>query len=385
MDATCWANRRGYGRFARELLPRLVEVGSDHEFVCFLDARAAASFELSAPNVTPVVVPQRVSPTEAAAADSNRGMGDMLRLTRAVRQARPDVFFSPSVYTYFPLPLGMPAVVTVMDAIPERFPRLTLPTPKARLFWRAKTALAVAQARRILTISDYAAKEVAAVHPRASGRIRVATLAPADVYRTQSSPEAVARTAAQVGLPAGARWFAFVGGFSPHKYVDVIVRALASLGSDLPVHLVLVGATRGDAFLGAGDAIGTVVAAQGLEDRVHWTGYLPDEQVRDLLAGAVAVVLPSASEGFGLPPVEGAAQGTPTIATTESPLPELLAGGGVFVPPGAVGPIAAAMRTLLADVARRDAMGRVARERALALSWGATAEATLATLLEAAQ
>lgn len=363
----------------------MVEVGSDHEFVCFLDARAAASFELTAPNVTPVVVPQRVSPTEAAAADSNRGVGDMLRLTRAVRQARPDVFFSPSVYTYFPLPLGMPAVVTVMDAIPERFPRLTLPTPKARLFWRAKTALAVAQARRVLTISDYAAKEVAAVHPRARGRIRVATLAPADVYRTQSSPEAVARTAAQVGLPAGARWFAFVGGFSPHKYVDAIVRALASLGNDFPVHLVLVGATRGDSFLGAGDAIGTVVAAQGLEDRVHWTGYLPDEQVRDLLAGAVAVVLPSASEGFGLPPVEGAAQGTPTIATTESPLPELLAGGGLFVPPGAVGPIAAAMRTLLTDVARRDAMGRVARERALALSWGATAEATLATLLEAAQ
>jgi glycosyltransferase involved in cell wall biosynthesis len=99
----------------------------------------------------------------------------------------------------------------------------------------------------------------------------------------------------------------------------------------------------------------------------------------------VATVLPSAAEGFGLPAVEAAACGTPVIATTESPLPRLLDGGGIFVPPGDVDAIAAAMLRLLEDAPLRKAMSRAALDRARALTWEASALAVLAAIREAAQ
>jgi glycosyltransferase involved in cell wall biosynthesis len=387
VDATCWANARGYGRFVREILPAMVTLAPADEFLCFLDRRAADRFSLDAPNVTPIVVNQSVSPTEAAAADSNRSPLDMLRLTRAVGRARPDVFFSPSVYTYFPLPPRIPAVVTIMDAIAERFPEYTLPTRRARLFWRAKVWLALRQSRLVLTISDYAAKEIADVHRLASARIRVATLAPAAVYREVTDAEAVAAAARAAGVPPGARWFLYVGGFSPHKHVEALVRAHArtARAHPEPPHLVLVGARSGDGFLGAQDAIAQAIADCATGSLVHWTGFLPDATMRDLMAGALATALPSASEGFGLPPVEGAATGTPTIATSASPLPQLLAGGGIFVPPGDEDALVAAMAQMLADERGRRAMGAVARTRASALTWQAAAGRALDAIREAAR
>jgi len=66
VDASCWANERGYGRFTRELMGAMVREAPADQFVFFLDDRANARFTLAAPNVTRVLVRQRVSPTEAA-------------------------------------------------------------------------------------------------------------------------------------------------------------------------------------------------------------------------------------------------------------------------------------------------------------------------------
>jgi hypothetical protein len=179
VDATCWANPRGYGRFARELLRAVVQEAPEHEFVCFADRASLDSFELSATNLRRVEVPLTVPPVTAAAADGYRAPMDLLRLTRAVYRERPDLFFSPSVYTYFPLPPRQRAVVTVHDAIAERFPELTLPSARARLFWKAKVALAIRQARLVLTVSEYAAREFRANASVSRSRRRPRPIAPA--------------------------------------------------------------------------------------------------------------------------------------------------------------------------------------------------------------
>lgn len=386
VDATCWANGRGYGRYTRELVAAMVAEAPADEFVCFLDAAAREQFALRAPNVTAVVVPQRVSPTAAAGADSARSPFDMLRLTRAVAQSGVDVFFSPSVYTYFPLPPRLRAVVTVHDAIAERFPELTMPGWRARLFWNAKVWLALRQARLVLTVSDFAAREITEVLRVPRALLRVALEAPAAVYRPSDDPADVARVAAACGIPAGARWIVYVGGFNPHKRVEDLVQAHAALARTRtnPPLLALVGTIGGDVFHGAHASIHAAIEVAGTASLVRWTGFLPDEELRHLLTGAVALALPSMAEGFGLPAVEAAACGTPVVATTASPLPELLAGGGVFVAPGDVGALQQALARLLDDEPARVRLGAAARVRAAALSWPAGARAALAAIREAA-
>lgn len=386
VDACSWINERGYGRFARELLAAMVAAHPEVSFVFFMDRWARERLELAAPNLDVEVVEQGDAPTRAAAAAGNRSPLDMLRLTRAVRARPTDVFFSPSVYTYFPLPPGQRAVVTIHDAIAERFPELTLPTARARMFWNAKVRLAIWQARLLLTVSEYSARDLVSVLGIAKERVRVTSEAPSPAYRPSESPGDIERAAREVGLPAGARWLTYVGGFNPHKHVDLVVRAHAACldPGGAPLHLLLVGDAGRDVFHGDGARIRAAIEAAGTQARVHWAGFVPDEKLRHLHSGAVALMLPSACEGFGLPAVEAAACGAPVIATRESPLPELLEGGGIFVRPGDEGELVSALRTLLGDEPARRRMGTVARERVAAMSWPRSAATTMAVLREAA-
>jgi glycosyltransferase involved in cell wall biosynthesis len=386
VDATCWANGRGYGRFARELLRAMVIQGASHEFVCFVDDRAARCFDLTGAGVRMVVVPQTASPTTAASAAGSRSVGDMWRMTQAVSRAKLDVFFSPSVYTYFPLPPSLAAVITFHDAIADRFPELTLPSRRARLFWRIKVQMALAQSRIVLTVSDYAAAEVSKTLGVDRGRIRVAVEAAASIYRPSESSQDIGDAARRAGVPNGRRWFTYVGGFNPHKHVDAIVRAHAALVRDVPDPplLVLVGALDDDTFFGSQQRIRDEIARCGTADQVRWAGFVPDDELRHLLSGALALILPSESEGFGLPAVEAAACGIPVIATRESPLPQLLDGGGIFVAPGDELALGVAMRRLATDEPYRRELASGALACARALSWESSARSALAALTEAA-
>ncbi|MFL5620539.1 MAG: glycosyltransferase family 4 protein [Gemmatimonadaceae bacterium] len=388
VDAACLANGRGYGRFTRELLAALVESAREHQFVLYADRASATSVDLDAPNVRVVHVAQNVSPAHAAAADGYRSPADMFRLTRAVWRDRPDVFWSPSVYTYFPLPPGQPSLITIHDTITERFPELTMPTRRARLFWKAKVQLALWQATLVLTVSDFAAAEIEEMLGVSPDRLRVAGEAAARTFRPSTAREA-ADAARAVGVPAGAPWFTYVGGFTPHKHVDHIVRAHGVLVSEAlqrgdPVpYLVLVGTTSADNFHGVGAGINEAIAECGTSEVVRWTGFMPDETLRHLLTGTRALLLPSENEGFGLPAVEAAACGAPVVATTASPLPHLLEGGGYFIAPGDGEALVVGMRALL-DEGERDRRGRIALERAARLTWRASARATLAALHDVA-
>ena len=126
VDATSWVNRRGYGRFARNALTRLVELDGETTYVFVLDSATEA--ELPGERLT---VKLSRPPAEAASADSYRPPADLLRLGAAVTRARFDAFLFPSVYTYFPS-VGAPSVVGVHDLIADDFPELTLPSRRAR-------------------------------------------------------------------------------------------------------------------------------------------------------------------------------------------------------------------------------------------------------------
>jgi glycosyltransferase involved in cell wall biosynthesis len=387
IDATCWANERGYGRFTREIVSAMAALAPNDEFVCFLDRKSADLFRLTAPNVRRVVIELREAPVVAASAAGRRRLGDILRMTRAVAREPLDVFLSPSVYTYFPLPLRLPAVITIHDAIPERFSALTFPSARSRLFWRMKVRLALIQSRLVLTVSDHAANELVRVLGIARARVRVALEAPSPEYTPSRSEADVAMAAERVGLPSGARWFVYVGGFNPHKNVPAIVRAHAALAKELgpaAPYLLLVGTRERDVFQTEGADIQATVESGGASHFVRWTGFIEDEMLRDLHSGSLGLILVSESEGFGLPAVEAAACGAPVIATTDSPLPELLKGGGIFIRPGDDAGLLSAMRTLAVDEKKRRELGTAALAAARKLTWDHGARAALSAIREAA-
>jgi glycosyltransferase involved in cell wall biosynthesis len=380
VDATTLANGRGFGRFTRELLSAMLPTSPDVAWSLFVDERAAGEarrIAAGAPNARVIVVPQAVSPTVAAAADGNRSLPDMLRFTRAVAREALDAFFSPAVYAYFPLPPGLPTLVCLHDTIAERFPELTLPTARARLFWKLKSRLALTQSRLVLTVSEYSARDLILYYGLDRSRVRVALEAPSAAYAPSDDQPAIRAAATLHGVSAGAPWFLYIGGFNPHKHVDVLVTAHArvSAASGQSPHLVLVGALN-DVFHDNIEAIRERVSQSGTGALVHWAGFVADDQLRYLISGAVAVVLASECEGFGLPAVEAAACGTPVIATTQSPLPELLPGGGYFVAPRDVDALSAAMLSLLTDPTHRAACGRAALDGARKLSWTRAAQVT---------
>ena len=385
IDATCWANARGYGRFTRELLRHLAAASAEHELLLFLDDASRESCDLEGPNIARRVVSLGSAPTEAASADGYRSPTDLLRMTRAVATEPLDVFFFPSVYTYFPLPLDLPAVVTIHDAIAERFPELTFANGRARMFWNAKVALALRQATRVLTVSDFARDDLTR-HLGIDGRLIDVTEESAAAHYRPADASEVRAAAARYGLGTDDRWFTYVGGFNPHKHVDLLVRAHGELCRQVeaPPHLLLVGTRETDVFHGAGDTIQAAIDETGSGDWVHWTGFVPDDDLRGLHSGALAVVLPSACEGFGLPAVEAAACRCPVIATTQSPLPALLEGGGFFIEPGSTTPIRHAMRALYDDSALRERLADTALARASDLSWVEGARRALRSLERAA-
>jgi alpha-1,3-rhamnosyl/mannosyltransferase len=327
-----------------------------------------------------------VAPTLAAASGSSRSPVDMLRLTAAVRRERLDAFFSPSVYGFFPLPPGLPAVVAVHDAIAERFPALTLPTRRDRLFWRMKVRLALRQASLVLTVSEYARAEIVRHLGIDPTDIRVTLEGVSAEYRPSADAAAIRTAATHVGVAAGTRWLMYVGGFNPHKRVDLLVRAHAAVAKrhpSAPLALVLAGPQE-EGFHQDLAGIRAAIAECGTGDLVRWAGYLEDDELRHLHSGAVALVLPSESEGFGLPAVEAASCGAPVIATTSSPLPQILEGGGIFVPPGDLPALEQAIERLATNEDERRAMGRRALERARLLSWPKSAEVALDALHDVA-
>lgn len=369
VDATCWSNRRGYGRFARALLGATLALDRSSEYIFFTDD-AADEFPLPA-GVEIVRVAADVPTIRAAGASGRRSLKDMWANSRAISSRKLDLFFFPSVYSYVPLTSSVPELVTIHDVIPELFPELVFPNLRSRLFWRAKVALACRQARFVLTVSEYSRKCLAEELRITPSRLRVINEAGDPAFRPMKDfdPGLFRR---RIGLPDAARFITYVGGFSPHKNLGMLVDVFRELHAEprfADVRLVLGGDFQGDVFFSCYKQLRQQVEAAGLNDLVLFPGYLNDEDLLLLLNSADVLALPSFCEGFGLPAVEAAACGAPVVATTRSPLPGLLGEGAIAVEPENRAGWRDALALVLGNPAQRERMRAAGLAAAGKLSW----------------
>lgn len=373
VDACCWSNRRGFGRFTRELVAHLVAGAPEHDFLLVVDRATAAACRL--PEGAEVcVVDTRAQPTRAASAQGSRSPADLWRLGRAASAQRLDAFFFPAVYSYYPLTRRMPTAVTFHDAIAEQHPTLIFPGLRSRLFWRAKTWLALRQADRVVTVSEAARGQIAAAFGYPEAAIRVIPEGTDPAFRPTADREMVARVLAQYQLPAGCPLILYVGGISPHKNLEGLVRALAREEAVAQAwHLALVGDYADDSFHSCYRGLSDLCRGLGLQGRVTFTGYVPDDHLVALYNAATMLVLPSFSEGFGLPVVEAMACGVPVAASRRGSLPEVLGSAGVLFDPEDHRDITAAILRLLGSPALRERLRSEGLRQVERYSWAGAA------------
>lgn len=380
VDATCWQNRRGYGRHARALLGALVRADRGGQYTFFVDHDPAPGDFPDGADVRRVgaSVPAAV----AASADGRRSLADMRRMSRALSAAAVDVLLFPTVYTYVPVFTRAKKVLVIHDVIAERFPHLTLPRRTARLFWKAKVALGRRQADALVTVSEHSRRGLASHFGIDPTRIQVVSEAADPVFRRLDDPAPTLKLR-DLGLDGPGRTVVYVGGFNPHKNLELLVTAFSRLAARpgfADVRLVLVGDDQKDVFHSYAGALRRQIEDLGIGKRVVFTGFLPDADLAVLLNRAAVLALPSLLEGFGLPAVEAAACGCPVVATTESPLPELLGDGGRFASPRNTAAWERELGDVLASLAVRADMRAAGLEAARRLTWDAAARQMLGVL-----
>ncbi len=257
---------------------------------------------------------------------------------------------------------GQTLVVTVHDAVPYTHPE-TL-TPRGAAWHRVMIERAAGLAGTIVVPTHAVAAELTAAG--VSGRMVVVGEGAAASLSGPISGATVAAVRNRFGLPE--RYVLAVGTLEPRKGLDVLMDALATEPAR-DVLLVVVGQP------GWGETDMTAEAGRrGIADRVRILGRLPDDQLAAVLAGAVAAVVPSRSEGFGLPLLEAMTRGIPVIHSDAAALVEVAGGAGLCVPVGDQVALAQAIRTVLDDSEMTARMSTAGRLRAVDYSWDAVAE-----------
>ena len=386
IEACTWANRRGYGRFTRQLVTAMVARHPEHRFTLVVDAHTARECTFPSQAET-LVVETSEQPTQAAAADGARSLRDLWRMSRALTRARFDVLLFPTRYTFVPLLGSTPVVLTIHDTTDVQQPHLLFPHWRSRLLWKLKSRLAIGRANRIVTVSNDARRQIAAAFGLREESITVVSEGPDAGFVPRHDDAAVDAVRARYALPPAARLILYVGGISPHKNLHALLRAAAIVSENERDgwHVVLVGDYKGDSFLGCYTELVELARSLAVDERITFTGFVPDEDLALLYNAATMLVLPSKGEGFGLPVVEAMACGLPVTASDRNSLPEVLDGSGLLFDPDSHQAIATAILRLLREPDLRADLRTRGLARARAYSWEAGADTMLRVLEEAAQ
>ncbi|MCS6963884.1 glycosyltransferase family 1 protein [Thermoflexus sp.] len=341
----------GIHRYIYEVLRRLPQAAPDIAFTAFIGPRSLA------PEALGIRWVRTTWPTHRPAI---RILWEQLAFPLLL--AREDWDLLHAMAFVAPLAVRMPVVVTVYDLSFVRYPEAF--RAWNRIYLRLFTRLSCQRAAGILTISQAAREDLIRLWKLPPERIGVAY--PGVDLRFRPLPEGeVATFRARHGLPE--QFILYVGTLEPRKNLEILLDAIARLSP--PVPLILVGG-RGwkPAFLSR-------LQMLEREGRARWIGFVPDTELPLWYNAATLFVYPSRYEGFGMPPLEAMACGTPVIAARASSLPEVVGEAGLLIDPDDVEGWAEGIRTLLRDGALREALRAQGLARAQQFTWEATVKA----------
>ena len=292
------------------------------------------------------------------------GIAEQIRMPAVLARVRCDLNHT-LTYTA-PLAQRHPLVLSIFDLIHLRYPREY--SRIHPLYYRHVVRPLVRRARAVVTLSEASKRDLVSMLGADPERVHVTPLA-AETRFTPQPSEAIARVCTAHDLAPG--YVLHLSNYRRHKNAEGVVRAFARLRKEgTRASLVLAGSPPA--------SFRAWLRCEGLDEGVRVLGHVDDADLPALYAGARAFVFPSRCEGFGLPPLEAMACGTPVVVSNVSSLPEVVGDAGLLVDPEDEATIARAMADLLSSEALHADLSARGRAHAARFSWERVARETKA-------
>jgi glycosyltransferase involved in cell wall biosynthesis len=339
----------GIGTYIRNLLGHLARLDHESEFVLLCRPEDASTLAELGANFRPV-------PETAG----NYSVSEQLKVPLALRRERVALFHA----THYVLPPLVPcrAVVTIHDCIHLMFPQY-LPNRLAFKYAHASIALAARRATRIMTVSESSKRDILHFVDVSPDRIDVIYNGYDERFGVPPVEEDV-RVRERYQLQGS--FVLYAGTVKPHKNLERLIEAF---------HLVRKQGLEDLTLVLIGDEISKYTALRRavhryqLHKQVRFLGYMPQETLAVMYRLARVFVFPSLYEGFGLPPLEAMASGTPVVTSNASSLPEVTGDAAILVDPYDPHAIAEGIRQVLTDESLRQALVQKGLQRATQFSW----------------
>jgi len=336
---------RGIGSYARGLLAGFSELTDPPEVRLLLSANRDLPPEIDTA-VRPA--PRRIRVVHPTL----QPIADTLLVARALRDAPADLYHA--IEFGQPLRTRLPVVVTVHDLIPFVLPHEYPWVRRARILG----VRLLRGADAIIAVSHATRRDVLRLSGADPARVTVVPEGIAPEFRPASADD-IAALRGRFGI--GGPYLFAVGTFDPRKRIATLAAVMREVRRRHDVTLVI----AGDQGTFAGRVTGVLESA-GLAGHSRVIGHVSTADLVTLYSGAACFVFTSAYEGFGLPPLEAMACGTPAVVFDNSSLPEVCGTAAISVPDGDVAAMAEAICRVLDDAAERE------RRRADGLAWTAT-------------
>jgi len=310
---------------------------------------------IASPRIRVEEVSAAIRPELGARGHINRLLWVQTGLRAHVRRARPRVLLN--LMPEGLLAPGLPQVTTLHDLLPLLYPSAY---PRQQYYFRYYVPAVLRASRAVIVSSESTRRDLLRFYNVPPEKLHVVLPGydPEQFGPVQPVPP-----------PDGEPYLLYIGNVMPHKNLVRLVEAFALVARQLPARLVMRGWGRDRQV----KILGERIRALGLERRIDWQPYAPDDELLTLYRGARALVLPSLHEGFGLTALESMACGTPVVASGVSSIPEVVGDAAVLVDPLDPESIASGLCRVLTD----DRLCKDLRERGLEraghFSWEATA------------
>ncbi len=345
--------RTSTGRYMDQLLHHLQEIDRKHEYIVLLKPQDIAGWNPARSNFSKLVCPH-----------DEFGFSEQVGFKKQLDRLRADLVHFGMVQQ--PFWYRGPVVTTVHDLTTMRF---TNPAKNSAIFAFKQ------QVYKYVVWRD-AHKSAALVTPSrfvADDIVRYTGVKPDKITVTYEAADIIGEAALPVSKLAGKKFIMYVGRPTPHKNLERLIEAFASLRARHP-ELLLVLAGRKDANY---ERIEEDAYVNGVKN-LYFTGFISDKRLRWLYEHCEAYVFPSLSEGFGLPGLEAMRHGAPVVSSNATCLPEIYGDAAHYFDPENTQGMADAINEVLTDGQLRKELIKKGRAQADTYSWKRMAEQTLA-------